>query len=354
MHLGLDIGRQVIKLATVEHTKQNAKLVSVGSRQIIDLNQTYDPEKISKPYWVMAIRELFDQYKLKPKKIRNLATAINGSSASIKQITTLDMSSDELYSAMVFEARKHIPIDGSDPVVDYQIFGQNTKEVDKINIGLVACTKRILNHHIDIVKEVGLRPGIVETDATAITNLFLYKHDLPDEGLYVVINLGAISSTIIVLGRQAEYFTREIPIGTYQMVQEIIKTRKMSYLDASDSLEKDGIEALKSTPKPKEGDTIGVSVADRTIFDNFVEDIRRSLRYYAKNTGQSFFTKIFLTGGGANIPGLVEFIQDKLSVEALLFNPFEALEVNDDLEVDNPYQYTVAIGLALRGGLSEQ
>ena len=39
---------------------------------------------------------------------------------------------------MTFEARKHIPMDGSDAVIDFQVFGPNPKEVDKIDIGLVA------------------------------------------------------------------------------------------------------------------------------------------------------------------------------------------------------------------------
>ncbi|NQU67087.1 MAG: type IV pilus assembly protein PilM [Candidatus Marinimicrobia bacterium] len=353
MILGLDIGRQVVKMVTMEVNKQKIKILDVGERSLFDVNQTYDPDKVSKPYWAMAIKELFSHKGLKPKKIRNLITALNGTHASIKQITTLDMSKDELLSAMIFEARKHIPMDGTDAVVDYQIFGENTKEMDKIDVGLVACTKRTLTAHLDLLKEVGLKPGIVETEVTAITNIFTYTHEMPDEGLYVILNIGALSTSIIVMGRVAEYFTREIPIGSFQMVQDIMKKRKVSHLDAVSILQKDGIESLKTDQDMDSSLSVGVSVADRSIFDNFVEDIRRSLRYYAKSTGQSFFLKIFLTGGASNLPGITEFIQSKLNVDTELFNPFEALDFNDDLDVQNPFQYTVALGLALRGGLHE-
>ena len=54
----------------------------------------------------------------------------------------MDMPEEELLSSMTFEARKHIPMDGSDAVIDYQIFGSNPKEVDKIDVALVACTKK--------------------------------------------------------------------------------------------------------------------------------------------------------------------------------------------------------------------
>ena len=49
----------------------------------------------------------------------------------------MEMPSEELESAMTFEARKHIPMDGTDAVIDYQILGSNKQE-DKIDVGLVA------------------------------------------------------------------------------------------------------------------------------------------------------------------------------------------------------------------------
>ncbi len=352
MNIGIDIGRQYIKYAAIESNKSGTKILSAGERSIMDINQSYDPEKISKPYWVMAIKELLEQNNIKPKRVRNLTTAINGSNVSIKEITTLDMASDELYSAMVFEARKHIPMDGTDAVVDFQIKGQNTKEVDKIDVGLVACTKRILNHHLDVLKEAGLKPGIVEAEATALSNLFVHKIDLPEDGVYVLLNLGAVSSTIIVMGRQAQYFTRDIPIGSHTIVQEIVKRKKIGYLDAVDRFRKEGIESLSGTTADS-SESIGVSVAERTIFDNVVEDIRRSLRYYAKSTGNSYFQKIFVTGGWANTNGFADFLQEKLKIDTELFNPFEALESGGESDVENPFQYAVALGLALRGGLHE-
>ncbi|HBR86914.1 MAG TPA: hypothetical protein DEA65_03635, partial [Candidatus Marinimicrobia bacterium] len=83
---------------------------------------------------------------------------------------------------------------------------------------------------------------------------------------------------------------------------------------------------------------------------NFVEDIRRSLRYYAKTTNQSFFTHLYLTGGGSATEGLAELIQGKLNLEVSVFNPMKSLEGYNENSVVNPAQYSVAVGLALRGG----
>ena len=101
----------------------------------------------------MAVKELFRQQNFNPKKVKGLITGINGSLASVKQITTMEMPTEELESAMTFEARKHIPMDGTDAVIDYQILGSNKLEVDKIDVGLVACTKGVLNNHMELIKK---------------------------------------------------------------------------------------------------------------------------------------------------------------------------------------------------------
>ena len=97
-----------------------------------------------------------------------------------------------------------------------------------------------------------------------------------------------------------------------------------------------------------------VSLAERTVYDSLVEDVRRSLRFYAKQTGQSFFLKIFLSGGGAPTPGLAEFVNQKLNIECAVFDPFENVEGKEKLSISNPSQFTTALGLGIRGGMTSE
>jgi len=68
MYLGLDIGRQYVKMVAVEKNKDGYKILDAGSRLVPEPNTTYDPEKIDKSHWVMAVKELFRQQKFNPKK----------------------------------------------------------------------------------------------------------------------------------------------------------------------------------------------------------------------------------------------------------------------------------------------
>tara|TARA_A100001388_G_scaffold122776_2_gene90598 strand:- start:2164 stop:3225 length:1062 start_codon:yes stop_codon:yes gene_type:complete len=353
MFLGLDIGRQYVKMVTAEKTKDGYRVLDAGSRLVPDANSAFDPEKIDRSHWVMAVRELFKQQSFNPKKAKSLITGIGGSSASIKQITTMEMPSEELESAMTFEARKHIPMDGTDAVIDYQILGSNKQEVDKIDVGLVACTKGTLTNHMDLLKECGLKAGIVDVNPIAMSNAFSFVKNMPEDGLVVMLDIGAVSSGLVVYGINQQFFTRDLPIGSHHFVKEISEKKEIGYTQAQDSLFKEGILASKTQTDDvsQEG---SVSLAERTVYDSLVEDMRRSLRFYAKQTGQSFFLKIFLSGGGASTLGLAEFVNQKLNIECAVFDPFENVEGKEKLSISNPSQFTTALGLGIRGGMTSE
>jgi len=350
MYLGLDIGRQYVKLVATEKTKDGFKVLDAGSRLVPEPNMAFDPEKIDKAHWVMAVKELFRQQGINPKKVKGLVTGISGSSASIKQITTMEMPSDELESAMTFEARKHIPMDGTDAVIDYQILGSNQREVDKIDVGLVACTKGVLTSHMELVKECGLKPGVVDVNPIAMSNAFSFIKTMPDDGLVVMLDIGAVSSSLVVYGKGQQFFTRDLPIGGHHFVKELSDKKEIGYIAAQDILYKDGVSATVSNSSTDPEEAVGI--AERTVYDNLVEDLRRSLRFYGKQTGQSFFLKIFLSGGASGTPGLTDFITSKLNIDSAILNPFVNVDGAENISVTNPGQFTTALGLGIRGGMS--
>jgi type IV pilus assembly protein PilM len=353
MYLGLDIGRQYVKMVSVEKTKDSFKVLDAGSRLVPEPNSAYDPEKIDQTHWVMAVKELLRQQKLNPRKIKMLTTGINGSLASIKQITTMEMPSTELESAMTFEARKHIPMDGTDAVIDYQILGSNKQEVDKIDVGLVACTKGVLNNHMALIKDCGLKAGIVDVNPIALSNAFTFVKNMPDDGLVVMLDIGAVSSSLVVYGKGQQFFTRDLPIGGHHFVKELSTKKDISYIESQDLLYKEGLLATKSKDSVDDV-TVSVGLAEKTVFDSLVEDLRRSLRFYAKQTGQSFFLKVFLTGGSAITPGLEEFFKEKLNIETSVFDPFENIEGIDNISLTNKSQFATALGLSIRGGMNSE
>ena len=122
----------------------------------------------------------------------------------------------------------------------------------------------------------------------------------------------------------------------------------VSYSEAENLKHEKGINALENLDDKSESG-FSIQVTEKTVFTNFVEEIRKSLRYYMKSNPQAFFNKIYLTGGSANLPGLKDFMSSELNTDVTLLDPFEKIQLQDSSLMDNPYQYSVSVGCALRG-----
>ena len=46
-------------------------------------------------------------------------------------------------------------------------------------------------------------------------------------------------------------------------------------------------------------------------------------------------------------------ISSKLNIDSAVLNPFEGVDGADDISVDNPSQFTLAMGLCIRAGMEE-
>ena len=121
MSISIDIGTSEVKLVELNTVNDDAVVSKVHSKSTwSDLN-SFDPEKLEKSNWVACINDICTDTKTNTKKIKSLTTAISGKNLSVKEITTLEMNEDELYQSLEFEAKKHIPLDGTEAVMDYSI-----------------------------------------------------------------------------------------------------------------------------------------------------------------------------------------------------------------------------------------
>ncbi len=349
MSLGLDIGHFKSKVVHLSNDGNSCKALNWGSSLSFSDLKSYDPDMMTKAQWVANIQDLLKSVKLNPRSQKNLNSSLIGSSTTIKQIITLDLGGDELTQSLEFEAKKHIPLDGTEVIMDYHILGENIKDVGKIDVLLVATTKNLINQHNQMIKEIGFRKtGIFDATPICLTNLHIFNKGIPDEGCDVIINIGSKSSTIVTYGKNQDFFSRELNIAGHKFTKEIMEKTKIDYEQAEKLKIELGVKSINSSSDDKESE-FSIQVSEKTVINNFVEEIRKSLRYYMKSNPQAFFNTIYLTGGSAKLIGLKDHMETELSSKVELLDPFEKIALENTADLDNPYQYSVSVGLALRG-----
>ena len=349
MITAIDFGHSHVKIVQAEQDEDRINIINIGCKAVIDDLNKFNIDDISKSHWVATIQDLCSEMGIIPKKVKNLITSLSGHHISIKQLTTLEMDDAELVASLEFEAKKHIPLDGTEAILDYHILGQNKDELDKNDVLLIATTKNTVTAHDNIVKAAGFKSGIFDADAIALSNAYIQSKELPEEGVDVIISIGNKTTTLLCWGKNHRFFVRELDIAGHHFTLATMKSNNLKYEEAEALKIEKGIDAAStsSTTKPEEHDPLAIKVAEDTIYTNLVEELRKTLRYYMKTSNGAFFNKFYLCGGSAITIGLKEFIAENLNIELEIFYPTDLVSTKTNIE--NLSQFTTAVGMAFRG-----
>jgi type IV pilus assembly protein PilM len=288
---------------------------------------------------------MFQELGLRPRSISHLATCLSGMNMATKELVTLQLPEVEMYSSVIAEARKHLPLDGSESLVDYMTIGEDQREVDKMRVLVAATTKRTFDAHLDLLRELELKPGIVDLEPLSAVNSYITNAELPDEGVVVFMNLGARRTNLVIMGRKDMFFSRDLPIGGFTFTDIIMRTFDVPYVEAEELKRTKGLSG-ESKKADAEQPTSALSLRDKSPLEKLNDEVNRSLRYYVKETGQSQFVKFVLFGGSAESEELREAFASKFSVPVEAYDPFKAME--GDPNVKNRSQFAAAVGLAAR------
>jgi len=342
--VGLDIGSYAIKLVELEQEGGRYKVKNFYIRDLYGPGEEYDNEGPGVNRLETALRETFSATKLSAKKVKNLNTSLGGPAVSVKQIKSIPLSPEEMESSLTFEARKHLPLDDSDAIIDSQILKGDLSSQD-MDILLVATTKKVFDNHLNLLKSVNAKPNIIDAEALAIINSYLATQGslLGEDGL-VFLNIGAKYSTITIIGENRMLFSRDINWAGINFTDDIKTLAKVEYEEAESLKRQRGMGILTGTSEIGGG----IRVARRMAIDNLIDEVRRSLRYYTKESGCREFQRMMLSGGSAALPNLNSHLAQQLNMTVEIFNPFTGMITPPGLDDVIGTRLAVACGLALR------
>ena len=173
--VGLDIGSSSIKVAHIKQTKKGGELRAFDSI-MLPPDTIRDGQVMHAPQLSERIKELFSLNKIRHKKV---AVALSGHSVIIKKISLPEMTVEELEDSIQWEAEQYIPFDINDVNVDAQIINANTG-FGQMDVLLVAAKKAVITEFLDVVRDAGVDPMIVDVDAFALYNAFELNFDVPE------------------------------------------------------------------------------------------------------------------------------------------------------------------------------
>lgn len=334
----LDIGSTFIKLVHLKGSGRSYHLAKFGMvplpPEVIVEGAVMDAGRI-----VEAIKELLGQQKVSTKRV---ALSVSGSSVIIKRVTVTDMSDDELAESIKWEAEQYIPFSIDDVNIDFQKLGPGPSE-GQADVLLVAVKKDKINDYINLVKEAGLEPVVMDVDAFALANMYELNYEA-ESGTTAILNIGASVMNINVLRDGVSIFTRDITVGGNRYSEALMRDYGLGYEDA---------EQVKQG-RPAEGvERSQVVETMSAVTEDIVAEIQRSFDFFRSTTGSEAVQRVLVSGGCAKIERFISTLSERLEVPVEETNPFKNIKV-DPKKFDLAYMesvapmFGVAVGLAIR------
>jgi type IV pilus assembly protein PilM len=337
--IGLDIGSSYIKAVKLREAKgayelEFCHLHSLPPELIVD-GSIIDSLRL-----VDSIKEMIKTAGIKTK---NATISISGhSSVIIKRISLPEMSEEELSESIKFEAEQYVPFDIEDVNLDFQILGPKD-EPGQMDVILVAVKKDVINEYIQVVKEAGLNPIIVDIDSFALENMFGINYEVELGKNVALLNIGASTINMSILKGGISVFTRDSSLGSNLHTEALQREFNLTY-ELAEKLKRG--ESVENVPAED-----AVSVIE-SASEEILSEISRSFDYYRSTTLHEDISEVILSGGCALIKNFAPMISERTGIETRIVEPFRNIKIPKRL--DTAYieeiapMMAVAVGLALR------
>lgn len=336
--VGLDIGSHAVKVCQLKRTSSGYTILTLGSAVLpegaVEDGTLNDPEVVSK-----AISDLFKNLKIKNKKV---GFSISGYSVIVKKVNLAVMGEAQLESHIMSEAEQYIPFDIEDVYLDFQDLKTGLKETDRTDVMLVAAKKEIVDDYLDMLGGLNLTPVIVDVDGFALENTYEFNYQKNEN--VALVDIGASKMSINILSQGISVVARDIIVGSRQLTEQIQNVFDIDFEEA---------EGLKVGSIQDEEKREEIEDIFSTTCTQWILEIKKAIDLYHSNHPDHPLKRLILSGGGAKVSGLIDFLAQETNIPVELFNPFLKMSSNrkkidpDYLEDIGP-EMAIAAGIALR------
>ena len=333
---GLDIGYSSLKVLQIDKKdKKTASVVGYGVTTFepgaIKDGVVVEPERLAK-----AAYDMFGKHIIGDITTQRVVLAIPASRTYTRTITLPKLKKKDLAEAVRSEAEQYIPMPLDELYIDSTVINKTDKELELL---AVAAPKRIVDSYLSLANLLGLETVAVDTTIGAAARLFIQaeQSDVPT----VLIDLGSLSTDVTIYDGGL-VVTGTVPGGGDSVSKLISEKLGVSQQEAHIIKTKYGLGVSK---KQKE-----ITEILSPLFDQLLKEIKRMVRYYEERSGtEKKIDQIVTMGGGANMPGMSDYMTNLLRLPVRMCDPWQHLDFKrlQPPSVSEKSMYVTVAGLSL-------
>lgn len=344
--LGVDIGSSSIKVVQLKKKGGRAVLETYGVISLGPYGGTSVGALASLKTEDIA-RALKDVMKESNVTTKSSILSIP-SLASLIFLVTLPgaVKESELKNIIPIEARKYIPVPISEVTLDWFVI-PNEDEMQENDspsnikrnreVLVVAIHNETLTQYREILKQTDLESDAFEMEIFSNIRSTFNNELAP----FLIVDFGASKTKVSIVESGVVKVFHVVNRGSHDISRNISQALGMTFEEAEKLKRMVGLDASVNPEVEKI-----IRLAVNYIFTDINSIVFAYQKKYNKN-----ISKVFLSGGGSLLKGLLEAARENFRVEVFYSNPFSKTEapafLEPVLENSGP-EFAVAVGLALR------
>jgi type IV pilus assembly protein PilM len=261
-----------------------------------------------------------------------------------KIILAAGLSEDQLEVQVESEASQYIPFALDEVSLDFDVLGPAANSPEDMEVMLAAARREKVEDRVAIAEAAGLTATVMDVESYAArAALGRITEQLPQGGRDQVIALfqvGAQATQVSILLNGDTVYEREQPFGGNQLTQDIVRAYGLSFEEAENR------KKANDLPENYQADLLAPFLESAAL------EVTRAIQFFYTSTPYTRIDRLYLAGGSALLPGMLELVASRTKIDSSLAAPFDGMLFapsvrEQQLRTDAP-GYLVACGLALR------
>lgn len=341
--IGIDIGSARIKIIQLQQKAGTLSLAGLAlastPQGAISGGRIVDPDKLS-----YKLGRLKKKLILKGNRV-NLC--LGPETHYLRLLELPPLSKRDLQKALPWELEKHFPLKAKNAVFACcPLAGNKSAGNGTVKYILTAAEVESAAALTGAAEKAGFKALALEVSPLALLRVEALTPDGKPEirGNFVkaLLDIGYRSTTLLLVGKRTLQYCRILRIGILDFLKAASSAKDFNLTEAQRYIFMNDVLSTISTVK---------------VAEQFAGQIAASIGHYLDQPGSGISEPdlISVSGGGAAIPGLIDFLQSRLSVKVelqqlpLLFSGKAENQSHSGQPL--PAVYNTAFGLALRGWL---
>jgi type IV pilus assembly protein PilM len=310
--IGLDIGSHSIKAVKVEKIGSEVRILDFAIKPIIEKTA----EGLISPE---SIKNILNDLG---KENSQIFLALSSQDIAVKYAVVPFMPKEELRDAVRWSLKEVVNFNLDESILDFQILGTitGTDGIKRNEVLAVAVTRVLIERNVKLLQAAGVDPAFITTSHFAIGNLINANERIMVGKTNALIDIGVNETNILIFKGSALQFMRKITSAgesfTRALSGVVVTFPQKVELDAKQAEElkiKCGIPSKSEQGSSyKDIPLSQISVLMRPVLERLLTDIRGSFKYFREEFHVESIDQIFLSGGGASLKNLPEFLKDGL------------------------------------------